>query len=56
MLNPQVDQSNLRSLAQELLQKEFLAIRMVSYRMYEQYMKHEHQQYPAQMQELREEQ
>ena len=45
-LNPQLDQSNLRSIAQELLQKEFLAIRMVAYRMYEQYMKHEHPQYP----------
>lgn len=41
-LAAQLDQGQLRSVAREYLQKEFLAIRVIAYRLYEQYVGHTH--------------
>ena len=42
MIAEHVDQSNLKSLAKEYLNKEFLTIRMIAYRMYQRYTDHDH--------------
>jgi hypothetical protein len=51
-----VDQGRLRSLAKECLQKEFLAIRMVAYRMYQRHILHAHPQAAQSLQTLSAEQ
>ena len=43
-------------MAREYLQKEFLAIRVIAYRLYEQYTAHSHPAHKQQLQELRNEQ
>lgn len=45
MLAVDIDPAQLRSLAKEYLEKEFLAIRMVAYKMYQQYTAHHHNKY-----------
>lgn len=40
-----IDQKELRSIAKECLQKEFLAIRMAAYQMYQQYSAHSHSEF-----------
>lgn len=42
MLAEEVDQTKLRAIAKEYLEKEFLAIRMAAYKMYQQYTAHQH--------------
>lgn len=42
MLAEQLDQSQLKSIAKTYLHKEFLAIRMIAYKLYEQYVGHSH--------------
>jgi hypothetical protein len=49
----QLDQGELRSVAKEYLQKEFLAIRVIAYRLYEQYVAHSHPATRQQLQEIR---
>ena len=55
-LAEQLDKGQLRSVAREYLQKEFLAIRVIAYRLYEQYVAHSHPAVKQQVQELRVEQ
>ena len=42
MLSEEVGPSRLKSLAKDYLNKEFLAIRMITYRMYQQHTAHCH--------------
>lgn len=56
MIAPHVDQGKLKVIAKECLNKEFLSIRMVVYRMYERYTSHAHPSTASQLQLLSEEQ
>lgn len=55
-LAEQLDSGQLRSVAKEYLQKEFLAIRVIAYRLYEQYVAHGHPAHRQALQEIRQEQ
>jgi hypothetical protein len=42
MLSQKLDYSQLKNIAKDYLHKEFLAIRMIAYKLYEQYVAHSH--------------
>lgn len=56
MIAPHVDQGQLKVIAKECLNKEFLGIRMVAYHMYERYTSHGHPYTASKLQLLAEEQ
>lgn len=53
MLAEQLDQSQLKSIAKTYLHKEFLAIRMIAYKLYEQYVGHSHASFKEHLGEIR---
>ena len=53
MLAEQLDQAQLKSIAKTYLHKEFLPIRMIAYKLYEQYVAHSHASFREQFADTR---
>jgi hypothetical protein len=53
MLSQQLDHTQLKSIAKNYLHKEFLAIRMIAYKLYEQYIGHSHSNMKELLQEIK---